>query len=1115
MFQQIKKRDGRTVKFDPDKITKAIASAGSATGEFDDQVAKRLTIQVLNLAQQALNHKVPVVEEIQDVVEQILLTSPYQKTAKAYIIYREQHTRLRETKDKMSVDLVDQYLSRRDWQVKENSNMAFSLQGLNNYLANEVSKTYWLRKVYPPEIREAYERGDFHIHDLGILAVYTYYGQEVVVAKIKGSIKLISFEKLYSLIEKQERLINEEERVYAKYPKNVYVLDKNGWTEVKRLTRKIKNREMSFVKNRGGRSVIVTDNHPMITEKGEKTAENVTKEDKLFTVDLNKLLKKEKLFSLQEIDLLKEVREGSWKGFKVYFNGLPLKEVSKKENKEGILQTATFSIPRKIKLTEKFGYFVGFTLAEGYLSYDVKSSRNISLAQKDKGFLLKANEGLLENGISGRLIKRKNGYALEIKNPFLKFLFQEVFKIKTGSKNKTLPVDSLLYNKEFVKGMLGGLIDGDGSIETSGATISLRISARAMLEQCSVLLSLLGFTPRDRSLEGEGTIRSYKGRKIKQNYPLYGISFRKTKEELPSEKYKKANLSRKAWQDETKDSWHIVLDNKKANIPDDFIYDITTASSTLVVNGMWNHNCVGWDLQDLLLQGFKGVAGKTESVPAKHLRTALGQIVNFFYTLQGEAAGAQAFSNFDTLLAPFIRVDHLSYDQVKQALQEFIFNMNVPTRVGFQTPYTNITLDLNPSPVYKDQPVIIGGELQKETYGEFQEEMNVFNKALLEVMLEGDAKGRVFTFPIPTYNIDPEFDWENKAIDYLWEATAKYGLPYFANFVNADMKPEDVRSMCCRLRLDLRQLERRGGGYFGANPLTGSVGVVTINLPRLAYLAKDKEDFYQRLDKLMILAKNSLEIKRKLLERLTDKDLYPYSKFYLRATKERFNAFWKNHFSTIGLIGMNEATLNLLGKNLGEPESREFTLEVLDFMRDKLVKFQEETGNNYNLEATPAEGTAYRLALKDKKEFPDIICANEKEYQKGAEPFYTNSSQLPINYTDDVFEALDLQDEIQQKYTGGTVLHLFAGERVKDKEVIKKLVRKVCQKYHLPYFTFTPTFSICPSHGYLPGNQPVCPKCGAKTEVYSRSVGYLRPVSQWNEGKAEEFKERKTFKVEE
>jgi ribonucleoside-triphosphate reductase len=523
---------------------------------------------------------------------------------------------------------------------------------------------------------------------------------------------------------------------------------------------------------------------------------------------------------------------------------------------------------------------------------------------------------------------------------------------------------------------------------------------------------------------------------------------------------------------------------------------------------------VGWDLFDLLVEGFRGAPGKIESKPAKHLHSALGQAVNFFYTLQGEAAGAQAFSNFDTLLAPFIRYDGLSYKEVKQALQEFVFNINVPTRVGFQTPFTNITLDLTVPEYYANQGVIIGGEVQAATYKDFQEEMALFNSAFLEVMAEGDAKGRVFTFPIPTYNISKDFDWENTNLDGLWQLTAKYGVPYFSNFINSDMNPEDARSMCCRLRIDNRELEVRGGGLFGSNPLTGAIGVVTINMARLGFSAKDEDEFIASLERLMVLAKESLEIKRGVLEKFTTENLYPYTKFYLRNVKERFGEYWKNHFSTIGLLGMNEACLNLLGEDIASDTAREFSLRVLDFMRDKLLEFQKETGYNYNLEATPAEGTSYRLAKIDKEKNPEIICANEEEYRAGAEPFYTNSTQLPVNYTDDVFEALDLQDTIQTKYTGGTVLHVFAGERVNDPEVIKGLIRKVCENYHLPYFTFTPTFSVCPSHGYITGEHCTCPECGAEAEVYSRVVGYLRPVNQWNKGKREEFRTRKTFVVE-
>ena len=509
--------------------------------------------------------------------------------------------------------------------------------------------------------------------------------------------------------------------------------------------------------------------------------------------------------------------------------------------------------------------------------------------------------------------------------------------------------------------------------------------------------------------------------------------------------------------------------------------------------------CVGWDLKDLLMEGFTGVDGKIKCAPAKHFRTALGQIVNFLYTMQGEAAGAQAFSNFDTLLAPFISYDNLDYTQVKQAVQEFVFNMNVPTRVGFQTPFTNITMDLTVPSYYAEQPVIIGGELQERTYKEFQNEMDMFNKAFFEVMMEGDNSGRVFTFPIPTYNITKDFDWDNENINGLWEMAAKYGIPYFSNFINSDMSPEDARSMCCRLRIDNRELEYRGGGLFGSNPLTGSVGVVTVNLPKIAGSSKTKGEFLEILSRKMEIAKESLEIKRKLLENLTDKELYPYTKFYLRDIKSRFGVYWKNHFSTIGLIGMNEACLNLLGDDIGSFRGKQFALDVMDFMRAKIVEYQKETGNNYNLEATPGEGTSYRLAKLDREKYP----------------YYTNSTQLPVNYTDDIFEVLDHQDDLQTKYTGGTVVHIYAGERIQSLDSMKNLVKKICNNYHLPYFTFSPTFSICPNHGYVTGEHFTCPECGSSCEVYSRVVGYIRPVQQWNKGKKKEFADRKEFKIEE
>ncbi len=527
--------------------------------------------------------------------------------------------------------------------------------------------------------------------------------------------------------------------------------------------------------------------------------------------------------------------------------------------------------------------------------------------------------------------------------------------------------------------------------------------------------------------------------------------------------------------------------------------------------GVLGAYCVGWDVKDLLLSGFGGVSGKIESTPAKHFRTALGQVVNFFYTLQGEAAGAQAFSNFDTYLMPFIRYDGLNQKEVEQALQEFFFNMNVPTRVGFQTPFTNVTLDLTVPDFMEDEPVIVGGKVMNETYGDMQAEMEMFNKAFAEVMSKGDAKGRVFTFPIPTYNITKDFDWESLIAQEIFEVTAKYGVPYFSNFINSDMKPEDVRSMCCRLRIDNRELRKRGGGFFGANPLTGSIGVATLNLPRIGYLARDEEEFFERLEALMEIAKDSLEVKRKVLEKFTEDGLYPYSRRYLSRVKEGFGKYWKNHFSTIGLVGVNEAILNLFGYNIALPDGLEFAVRVLNFMREKLADFQEETGNIYNLEATPAEGTCYRLARIDKRKYPDIIVANEKHLSGGAEPFYTNSSQLPVDHECDLFEALEHQDMLQPLYTGGTVFHIYLGERLYSWKAAAELVRKVALNSRLPYFTLTPTFSVCPTHGYMGGEHKECPMCEANCEVYSRVVGYLRPVDQWNDGKQAEFAIRRTF----
>jgi len=691
----IRKRDGSKVAFEPARIVSALTHAGNATKEYGRDEAVKLAIEVVNRFREQQGAQAPSVEQIQDIAEDVLIGSSYRRTAKAFIIYRDQHARRRAIRDQAKTELVEQYLKKLDWQVRENSNMAYSLQGLNNYISSGISKSFWMHEVYTPQIEQAHEDGDFHIHDTNQLSVY----------------------------------------------------------------------------------------------------------------------------------------------------------------------------------------------------------------------------------------------------------------------------------------------------------------------------------------------------------------------------------------------------------------------------------CVGWDLYQLLEEGFRGVPGKVESGPAKHLRSALGQVVNFFYTLQGEAAGAQAFSSFDTLLAPFIRYDKLDYPAVRQILQEFIFNVNVPTRVGFQSPFTNITLDLQCPAHYRDHPVLRGGEFTSDVYGDFQEEMDLLNRAFFDIMSEGDASGRLFSFPIPTINLTNDFNWENPNLTGLWEMTGKFGIPYFSNFINSDMSPDDARSMCCRLRIDNTQLEKRGGGLFGAHPLTGSIGVVTINLPRIGYQAKSKREFYRQLGKMMDLARDSLETKRKFLEDLTDAGLYPYTKHYLRDMRAQHGVYWKNHFSTIGLVGMNEACLNLFGANIASEKGRNFAAEVLRFMRERLVQYQQATGNHYNLEASPAEGTSMRLALKDKERHPDIVVANASEALRGVAPYYTNSTHLPVNFTDDPFEVLSLQEETQGLYTGGTVIHLFLGERVTDPAAVREFVKTVATNYTLPYFSLTPTFSICPEHGYVSGEHFHCPHCGAESEVYSRIVGYLRPISQWNDGKQAEFSRRSRLQI--
>jgi len=1122
-IEKIRKRDGLIVDFDQEKITRVIFKALTATSQGDGKKSKKISDKITALLNRRFKkNEIPTVEEIQDITEEILILEDLVKTAKAYILYREKRREIREavSVSEQAVDRIDEYLEKLDWEVNENANMAFSLQGLNRYGVNYIVKKYWLNKIYTEEIRQANQSGDYHIHDLDTLGPYTFFGREVVVIKLNGVLKLISLKDLYNEIQQIEVLLNKKDQAFAKYPQNLFVLDRNGWTKITRMVQKKKERKMRFIKSEQGQSVIVTDNHPFIVKEEkddikekEIDARNVLKKKHLIlSCYIPSLISKEKPFSRKYIYLAEELIKNNHTNF--FLEGFEWNDFIKNWGGSlkslGTLSTSNNanSLNNKLELTEDLGYLVGFFIAEG--NYD---SWRLAITNSEKEIIERIQRICANLGVRS-YIHDKEGKTkqISINCSTLKLVFEKVFKIKSLSQNKNLPVDILTYNLNFARGVIAGIIDGDGSVRKESAEILIRVVSRTMLEQLSILLQFFGIIPRTGVRIGDiGKKRIFRGREIIQNYPLYRLSFSKRKHaNFPSIKYQKAIATENHWRTEEY-GWNKILNNDVTKIPDDYIYDITTNSNTFLCNSLLVHNCCGWDLYDFLLKGFGGVSGKIESSPPKHFRSALGQIVNFIFTITGEVAGAVAFSNFDTLLAPFIRYDNLNYQQVKQCMQEFLFNMAIPTRVGFQSPFSNITLDLKPSSVFEKQSVIIGGKSQKETYGEFAEEMKILDKALYEVMMEGDKSKRPFSFPIPTINITKDFPWDEPAFDGIFEASSKYGTNYFANYINSDMNPEDVRSLCCRLRLNMKELHNRGGGgLFGSGANTGSIGVVTINMPRIGYLSKTKKEFFKRLGELMDSAKESLEIKRKTIEDFADKGLYPYSKFYLQGIKKARGGYYNNHFSTIGLLGMNECLLNFTGEDMGTKKGIKLASEVMDFMREKLVKYQEETGNLYNLEASPAEGTTYRLALKDREKYPDIITAGTKKT-----PYYTNSTQLPVNYTDDIFEALELQDESQCKYSGGTVSHVFLGEEISDIQLSKKLIKKIFEKFNLPYISLTPTFSICPTHGYLSGKHWTCPKCTIEQpcEVYSRVMGYYRPIKQFNQGKQQEFKERKTFKI--
>jgi len=1010
---KIKKRDGRIVTFEQNKIAIAIKKALLATKISDGKVAYKLSDKVIGILNKNFAPpQIPTVEDIQDIVEKVLMEKGYEEAAKAYILYREQHRKIREVERAMdeTVNMVDQYLEEIDWEVRENSNMTYSLQGLNNYISSFVTKKYWLNKIYPPEIRKAAQEGDFHIHDLNTLAAYCVgwdlydlltRGFGGVSGKIESKPAKHFRTALGQIVNFFYTLQGETAGAQALSSFDTLLApfiryDHLTYSQVKQAMQ-----EFLFncnVPTRVGFQCISEDTE-ILTPQGWKSYQDVSKGDII------------KTFNLKTHQI---------------------------EN-----QKTTFVFKRKYK-----------------------------------GIMHRLKNRIQDQLISPkhRVIRRKfqtNQYVLKPIEDILKLKSPVIVPIAGKNKNKKAKI-----NDNQIK--LMAWIISEGTIERPTKyrccyRVSIYQSKEKNRKNYNEIINLLNYFKLNYS-ESESASLGNNVQRIRLNAESSRVIHKWFR---------------------TRENVHFIPDS---------LLNLDKKQSRLFLEtylkGDGFEDCKISTTELELLDGLQIIVVNCEyGFTVFKRKPTIGK--KDIYVLR-------IIKHKETYIQKIEKVNYKGVIWSPHTKNETIIaRRKGKVFITGNTPFENLTFDIEVPSTLAKQPVVIGGKLQEETYSEFQEEVDIINRAFCEVMTEGDGKGRVFTFPIPTYNITDDFNWDNPNLNGIFEMTSKYGIPYFSNFVSSNMNPEDARSMCCRLRLDNRQLYKRGGGLFGSYPLTGSIGVVTINMPRIGYLSKTREEFFQRTAQLMDLAKESLEIKRKVLEKFTERGLYPYSRYYLDGIKKARGQYWANHFSTIGLIGMNEAMLNFMEKDIGQKEALEFSGQVLDFMRERLVRYQEETDNLYNLEATPAEGVSYRLPHLDKKRYPDIITAGEKE------PYYTNSTQLPVDYTDDLFEALHLQDKLQTKYTGGTVFHVFLGEKINNPEIVKKFLKKVFENFSLPYFTFTPTFSICPTHGYIAGEHFYCPKCVIKQpcEVYSRVVGYLRPVQQWHTSKQEEFKERKNFKI--
>src|SRR3989344_170944 len=1165
---KIQKRNGEIVDFSHDKITDAIFKAITAIEQGDGKKSKQLSDKVVEIMNRRFKKdELPQVEQIQDVVEEVLIMEGMVDIARAYILYREQRRRIREATKVVdeSSEKIDSYLKELDWQVNENANMTFSLQGLNQYVGSYISKKYWLNKIYPKEVREAGANEDFHIHNLEILAPYcagwdlydflkkgfggvsgklecrppkhlrTALGQlinilftlqgetaganavsnfdtllapfirydglaypqvkqamqeflfncmvptrvgfqslcwdEIVIIKEKGKIK---FEEIGKLIDKEfnknpHRIIEKNSQSYAVENHDDYYtlsFDKNGkavWAKIKAFIRHKVPKNSGFVKiktNRG--EAKVSRAHSLFSfQKFDGKFNPLAKsaEDIKIARDYRQLNPENHFLSLKflensgrkkQIDLVEIINNIPQLQKNVFVQINPTRTL------EGIRRNILLEKQSFVPFYKEFGLkdrgIWQDWLERKSIRYDIW--RRYGEQKQEINFKFKNSENYYPRILKGKILEE-----------FVKLCAWYIIEGHTAISTPLYISQSPSDNSEEIIGLLRGLGALGQIAENSSYSPKKKVSGKVFKITgkgllCEIVGRICGY------LSFNKIIPSF----IFELSPEYQEIFLKTLLKGDGSEYE--------------NHWDFGTTSRK----------LATGLGLLLAQNNYRFNVYTENTSQ------KNIKWRDKLIVRIHKNNSKPR--KFYFVNDFEASACLKVDSFE------YQKDY-EYD-ISVDLPQENFIGGTGLLVFHNTPFLNVTLDINVPSFLAKQPVIAGGVPQKEIYGDFQSEMDMFNKAFYEVIVEGDAKGRPFTFPIPTVSITKDFNWDNPVLDPLWEASARYGINYFQNFIKSDMKPEDVRSMCCRLRLNNKELYMTGGGLFGSAPLTGSIGVTTANLPRIGYLSKTKKEFFERLGNVMDLAKESLEIKRKALENFMEKGLYPYSRFYLSSVKKMRDSYFGNHFSTIGLIGMNEALLNFLGENIASKSGKRFALEVLDYMRERLIKYQEETGNLYNLEATPGEGTSYRQAKSDREKYPDIITAGTKE-----SPYYTNSSQLPVNYTDDVFEALKLQDDLQCKYTGGTVFHMFLGEKIDEISMAKNLVKKVFENFSLPYITLTPTFSICPSHGYLSGEHFFCPECAIKQpcEVYSRVVGYIRPVQQWHIGKKQEFKERKEFKA--